>query len=168
MIVPRVLYGASVMFGLVGVALRVRAPLPPAIASPLTPPLAAGARNVGATREDADAYEPIAAADVFSPTRTPPAVRFTPDQTTERPAPTPPIRRAKGVEPSVHLFGIVTMPSGAIALLSAPGVPGTKMYRTGDRVGGGSVTAITDSTVVVARRSGSLVLRLPSGKTKRP
>lgn len=165
---PRVLYGATVVFALVGAALRVRAPRPPAAAPRVTPPLAARPRPVGTWHEDATAYAPIAAADVFSPTRTPPAVRFTPDQTADRPAPTPVSRRTRDEEPGVHLFGIVIMPSGAIALLSVPGAPGTRIYRRGDHVGGGAVAAITESTVVIARRSGALVLRLPSRKTKRP
>lgn len=169
MITSRVLYGATIIFGLVGVILHVRAPQPPAIVSPVTPALAARVRPVGATHTDANAYEPIAATDVFSPTRTPPVVRFRPDQPTDRPASSPVVQRANGETPSVHLFGIVTMPRGAIALLSVPGVPGTRVYRTGDHAGDGSVKAITESTVVIARRSGVQVLRLPAGKKrKRP
>ena len=40
-------------------------------------------------------------------------------------------------------------------------VPGAEVYRVGDEVRGGRITTIGDSTVVLTRPSGPLVLRLP-------
>ena len=168
---PRALFGAAIVFGLTGIALRTRPPLPPAVASSAraAPELVQG-RHAGIVREDSNAYAPIAAANVFSPTRTPPAVRFTPDRTPDRAAPVPVARRARVVEePAVHLYGITIAPSGALALLATnPSARGAQIYRVGDRVAGGSLAAITDSTVVIARARGRLVLRLPSAKKKLP
>lgn len=168
---PRALYGAAIVFGLTGIALRTMPPLPPAVASSaLAAPLHESGHRAGIVREDPNAYASIAAANVFSPTRTPPAERFTPDRTPDRPAPVPVARRARVVEePAVHLYGITIAPSGALALLATnQSARGAQIYRVGDRVAGGSVAAITDSTVVIARARDRLVLRLPSAKKKLP
>jgi hypothetical protein len=175
LIAPRMLYWATIGFGLVGVALRVLPP-PHLSASPLTPLLSTSERPVGATREDhritdPNAYEAIVAGDVFSPTRTPPDVRFTPDRATGEPAAVPGPRRRTVQEPSVRLVGITMAPSGAVALIEtnrAAGGAGAAIYRVGDRVGEGSVATITDSMVLIARERGSLVLRLPPAKKTRP
>jgi hypothetical protein len=49
-----------------------------------------------------------------------------------------------------------------VALIDAdPRIPGAEVYRVGDEVRGGRIAAVTDSTVVIARPSGPLTLRLP-------
>jgi hypothetical protein len=61
------------------------------------------------------------------------------------------------------LYGITTGARGTIALIDAdPKIRGAELYRVGEQVGGGRITSITDSTVVISRASGSLILRLPS------
>jgi hypothetical protein len=170
-IAPRLLYGAAVALGIVGVALRVRLPLRAPEAGPLTvtPPPAVRRSHLAATPEDANAYEPVVATDIFSPTRAPPAVRFSPDQAADRPAPPPVTRPARVEGPGARLVGTTIAPSGATALIVAdPNASGAQIYRVGDWVGGGSLVAITDSAVVIARARGRLVLRLPATKTARP
>ena len=62
-----------------------------------------------------------------------------------------------------RLYGITVGAGGAVALIDAdPKIRGAELYRVGDRVGGSPITAITDSTVVIARKGGPLVLRLRS------
>jgi hypothetical protein len=62
----------------------------------------------------------------------------------------------------MHLYGITKGPGGAVALIDAdPRIPGAEVYRVGDEVRGGRIAAVTDSTVVIARPSGPLTLRLP-------
>ena len=71
--------------------------------------------------------------------------------------------KRKPAEPAIKLFGITRGPGGAVALIDAdPKVPGAELYRVGDELRDGRVRFISDSTVLVARPSGRLVLRLPS------
>jgi hypothetical protein len=68
----------------------------------------------------------------------------------------------------LRLFGITAGPEGSIALIDAdPKIAGAELYRVGDRVGGGSITRISDSTVVISRSGGPLVLRLPASLKSR-
>ncbi|HWZ58355.1 MAG TPA: hypothetical protein VNW46_05205 [Gemmatimonadaceae bacterium] len=160
MMTPRTLYALAAGFGLVGATLAISPPLRPTAASPSASwPHPAPVRRLSPTAHDTNVFAGIAATDVFSDTRTPPAVRFTPD-----PIPTraPVVRRVSTDEPTVHLSGIAITPRGATALI------GSAIYRVGDRVGGGSVAAITDSTVVIERAHGPLVLRLPLPRKPRP
>jgi hypothetical protein len=165
MIALRMLYGIAFGAALVGAAVRLMPPLR-STAAALAPVSAPIARERGSApaREDSNAYDAIAAKDVFSPTRTPPAVRFTPDRGIDQPAPTRVAHRAPIAEPIVHLFGITIAPPprGAVAMI------GGSLYRVGDRVGGGTVAAMTESTVVINRARGPLVLRLPMAKKHRP
>jgi hypothetical protein len=165
MIAARMLYGIAFGAALVGAAVRLMPPLRPTAATlaPASAPIARERRSAPA-REDSNAYDVIAAKDVFSPTRMPPAVRFTPDRGIDQPAPTRVVHRAPIAEPTVHLFGITIAPppSGAVAMI------GGSLYRVGDRVGGGTVAAMTESTVVIDRARGPLVLRLPTAKKHRP
>ena len=76
--------------------------------------------------------------------------------------------KPKPAGPGIRLFGITKGPNGAVALIDAdPKIKGAEIYRVGDRVAGWPISAISDSTVVVARPSGPLVLRLPSAVKKR-
>ena len=74
----------------------------------------------------------------------------------------------KPADTPARLFGITRGPGGAVAVIDAdPAVPGAEIYRVGDQVRGGRVTAIGDSTVVLSRPSGPLVLRLPDAGARR-
>jgi hypothetical protein len=116
--------------------------------------------------ENAAPYAAIVASNIFSPTRAAPSVRFTPNRPTGAATPAPPKSRPSG--PSIRLFGITKGLNGAVALIDAdPKVKGAEIYRVGDRVAGSPITAINDSTVVIARPSGPLVLHLhDAGKKK--
>jgi hypothetical protein len=98
-------------------------------------------------------YDAIVAANIFSPDRAPPAVRFSlPGRETAPPKPR---------EPTLRLYGITVGAQGAVAIIDAdPAIPGAEIYHLGDLVAGARVLAITDSTVTLAEPSGPLVLRL--------
>jgi hypothetical protein len=131
-----------------------------------TVPAATQAIQAMATSGDAGMYARIAAANVFSQARTPPTVRFVPEG---RPAPTPAgDAKPKPQQPVFRLFGITVAAKGAIALIEAnPKIRGAELYRVGDTLGGSPITAITDSTVVIRRASGPLILRLPPAAQRR-
>jgi hypothetical protein len=117
--------------------------------------------------EDAAPYAAIVAGNLFSPTRAPPAVRFTPNRPTGAAAPTPK-PKPKPASPGIRLFGITKGPNGAVALIDAdPKIKGAEIYRVGDRVAGSPISAISDSTVVIARPSGPFVLHLRSAVKRR-
>jgi hypothetical protein len=83
--------------------------------------------------------------------------------------PTPPKPTPKPAAPGIRLFGITKGPDGAVALIDAdPKIKGAEIYRVGDRVAGSPISAISDSTVVIARPSGPFVLHLPSAVRKKP
>jgi hypothetical protein len=132
---------------------------------PGTPPgiqLPAPARpaELPANLRDQSAYAVIAAGNVFSQTRTAPKVRFVPEGRSE-PAPAVAAKQ-RPRQATLRLFGITAGPQGSIALIDAdPKIIGAELYRVGDRVGGGSITSISDSTVIISRPGGTLVLRLP-------
>jgi hypothetical protein len=112
------------------------------------------------TATNVSIYAPIAGANVFTRTRKAPLVRFVPEG---REAPEAPAAPVKPRQPVFRLYGITVGAQGAVALIDAdPKVRGAELYRVGDKVGGSSITAITDSTVVIARKGGPLVLRLRS------
>jgi hypothetical protein len=99
------------------------------------------------------AYDAIVAANIFSPDRAPPAVRFSLPGQAAAPA------KPRG--PTLRLYGITVGAQGAVALIDAdPNIPGAEIYRLGDLVAGARIVAITDSTVTLAQPSGPLVLRL--------
>jgi hypothetical protein len=157
---PRALYGAAAALVLVGIALRLApASLPPADpargAPVVTKPLAARS-----TAANVSLYAPIAGGNVFTRTRKAPLVRFVPEG---RKAPDSAAAPVKPRQPVFRLYGITVGAGGAVALIDAdPKVRGAELYRVGDRVGGFPITGITDSTVVIARKGGSLILRLRS------
>jgi hypothetical protein len=60
-------------------------------------------------------------------------------------------------------------PQGAVALIRDDAVArSAEVYHIGDLVGGARLVAITDSTVTLERRSGPLVLHLPTGRRAGP
>jgi hypothetical protein len=110
----------------------------------------------------------VVSANAFSPTRSPPAVRYIPPGKNRPDTAAPPRRPAKPAEPAIRVFGITKSAGGAVALIEAdPKVPGAEVYRVGDRIKGSPITAITESTVVVARQPRPLVLRLLPDRKRR-
>jgi hypothetical protein len=155
---PRALYGVAAALALLGVGLRLAPARLPGAEPALELPAATQLSQSQAILGDERSYAPIAAANVFSPTRTPPKVRFvpegraSPDTAAPAPKPQPPLFR---------LYGITVTVKGATALIDAdPKIPGAELYRLGDSIGGAPITVITDSTVVIDQTSGPLVLRL--------
>jgi hypothetical protein len=167
MIGPRSLYVAAALFTAAGAVLRFA----PVNAAEVTDvgPVAPAAAVVPRPEPPADPnrYAAIVASNAFSAGRTAPRERYIPEGLRRD---TQPVARAprKLAEPSARLFGITRGPGGAVALIDAdPAVPGAEVYRVGDAVRGGRITAIGDSTVVLTRPSGPLVLRLPDAGERR-
>jgi Type II secretion system protein C len=156
---PRVLYGIAGAFALAGLALRLAPAQLPREEPPLELPAATQPFQSQGVLGDEHSYAPIAVTNVFSQDRTPPKTRFVPEG---RAAPDAMVRVAKPRRPAFRLYGITVTERGATALIDAnPKVPGAELYRLGDAVGGAPITAITESTVVIRRSGGPLVLRLP-------
>ena len=165
MTLVRSLYAAAGALLIAGLGLRL-APtrLPRAQAAPLdVPDVPAEAQPEAAPTSirPAPRSDAITAANIFSPDRTPPAVRFSlPGRAA---APTKP----RG--PTLRLYGITVGAQGAVAIIDAdPSIPGGELYRVGDLVAGARVLAITDSTVTLAQPSGPLVLRLQRAARRGP
>lgn len=170
---PRPLYAGALGLGLVALALRL-APVPhPGAVSPAELPQPARRPALHPLNEDPAPYAAIVAGNIFSPSRAPPAVRFTPDRPTVGAALTPPKPKPKPkpkpAGPAFRLFGITKGLNGAVALIDAdPAIKGAEIYRVGDRVAGLPISAISDSTVDLARPGGPLVLHLPSAVKATP
>ena len=163
----RVLYATAGVLALLGLWLRLARsalPSPRADAAELPAPAAGRGAPAPAQQPPAAGFEAIAAANIFSQTRTAPSVRFVPvGQAAKRAAPAAP--RA----PALKLYGTTLSPQGAVAIIDAdPKVPGAEIYRLGDLVAGARLVAITDSDVTLAKPSGPLVLRLPPTQGKKP
>lgn len=162
MTLVRSLYAAAGALLIAGLGLRL-APtrLPRAQAAPLDVPAEAQPEAAPTSTRPAPRSDAIIAANIFSPDRTPPAVRFSlPGRAA---APTKP----RG--PTLRLYGITVGAQGAVAIIDAdPSIPGGELYRVGDLVAGARVLAITDSTVTLAQPSGPLVLRLQRAARRGP
>jgi len=158
----RSLYAAAAALVIAGWGLRL-APtrLPRAQTAPLDVPAEAQPEAAPTSTRPAPRSDAIIAANIFSPDRTPPAVRFSlPGRAA---APTKP----RG--PTLRLYGITVGAQGAVAIIDAdPSIPGGELYRVGDLVAGARVLAITDSTVTLAQPSGPLVLRLQRAARRGP
>jgi len=158
----RSLYAAAGALLIAGLGLRL-APtrLPRAQTAPLDVPAEAQPEAAPTSIRPAPTSDAITAANIFSPDRTPPAVRFSlPGRAA---APTKP----RG--PTLRLYGITVGAQGAVAIIDAdPSIPGGELYRVGDLVAGARVLAITDSTVTLAQPSGPLVLRLQRAARRGP
>ena len=163
LLTPRTLYGMAGVFVVLGLGFRVAPARVPAAQPAKDLPAAAHPSDPASPVGDERSYALVAAGNVFSQTRTPPKVRFVPEGRSE-PAPAPTTRQ-KPRAPALRLYGIT---AGTIALIDAdPKIRGAELYRVGDRVGSGRITSITDSTVVISRAGGSLILRLPSSRRSR-
>lgn len=167
MIAPRLLYVAAALFAAGAAALRVAPASAPEVAGTASAPAGATPAPPRESSADAQRYAAIVASNAFSPSRTAPAIRFVPEglrkdtQTVVR-------EPRKPREVPVLLFGITRGPGGAVALIDAdPAVPGAEVYRVGDAVRDGRLTDIGESTVVLTRPSGRVVLRLPDAAERR-
>jgi hypothetical protein len=164
---PRPFYAAAALFIAAGAALRL-APVrgPEALdAAPVAAAAAPGPRRT--PPPDTQRYRTIVAMNAFSAARTAPATRFLPEGLRRDTVPVARTAR-KPAEVPARLFGITRGPGGAVALIEAdPTVPGAEVYQVGDEVRGGRITAIGDSTVVLSRPSGRIVLRLPDAGARR-
>ena len=162
MTLVRSLYAAAAALLIAGLGLRL-APtrLPRAQAAPLDVPAEAQPEAAPTSTRPAPRSDAIIPANILSPDRTPPAVRFSlPGRAA---APTKP----RG--PTLRLYGITVGAQGAVAIIDAdPSIPGGELYRVGDLVAGARVLAITDSTVTLAQPSGPLVLRLQRAARRGP
>jgi hypothetical protein len=164
-ITPRGFYGGTAVLVVLGLGLRLAPTRLPEAGEAATVPAATQAIEAMASSADAGVYAPITTGNVFSQTRTPPTVRFVPEGRSA-PAPAEP-SRPKVRQPVFRLFGITLGAEGAIALIEAnPKIAGAELYRLGDSVGGFLITAITESTVVIGRAGGPLVLRLTPGERR--
>jgi hypothetical protein len=164
--VTRALYAAAAALVLIGLGVR----LAPTSAAAVRP-LAADAipRTTVAPAEPSAqtlrSAQEIVAMNVFAQSRTPPKVRYTPPELARKEA-APVRRRVRApAPPPFHVVGTVMGPLGATALIEAdPKVPGAEVYRVGDRVGGGRLAAISDSTIVLDGPKGRQVFRLHADK----
>ena len=155
---PRSLYGTAAALGLIGLGLRLAPARLPGAQPGVGLPVAAQLPPSQASLRDERSYAPIAGANVFSQTRTPPAVRFVPEGHSPRDSAAP---SAKPKPRVFRLYGITVTAKGATALIDAdPKIRGSELYHLGDRIGGAPITAITESTVVVGRPGRPLILRL--------
>jgi len=157
----RNLYVAAGVLLVGGLALRL-APtaLPQPRAETLAVPAVAHPESAPTTMPPVPRYDTIIAANILSPDRTPPAVRFS--------LPGRAVAPTKPQGPTLRLYGITVGGQGPVALIDAdPNIPGAENYRLGDMVAGARVVAITDSTVTLARPSGQLVLRLQPVRRRR-
>ena len=159
----RLLYGAAAILFLAGFAVRVMpAPLPrPETVTGLRLP-AAG--TIGVTRLALAEDSTIVHGNLFSPSRSAPAVRYSPPDLA--PSPQPARAVARGGSPGLRLLGTV---SGTAALLDAnPEIPGAEIYQIGDVIRGKRLVEVLDSTAVLEGPTGRTVLRLEQHKPSTP
>jgi hypothetical protein len=158
----RLLWLAAAVCGLGGAALRVAPPAP--VAS--TPAAPAGARAPALARPagrrappaDAAREAPVVQSNIFSASRTPPEKRYSPNAVDSAP---PKPKAKKPAPPPIRVFGITKDARGGIAIIEAdPKVRGPELYRLGDRLAGGRIASITDSSVIVVRPGGKVILPL--------
>ncbi|MSR22514.1 MAG: hypothetical protein EXR92_03055 [Gemmatimonadetes bacterium] len=108
---------------------------------------------------DPAAGQTIVAADIFSASRTAPAVRYNPVDPDAGNVPDPsPITEDQAVP---QLYGTVVGPRGASALMRLDaGTTGAQLYREGDRGGTYRVEEIDEQSVVLSGPEGRIVVRL--------
>ena len=150
----RVLYATAGVLAGAGLFLRLLpTPLPAAERRSLALPPPPGARE--ASPPPSTVYGPIATADMFSIRREPPRARFVPVGSAH------PVVVGPPHHPGPRLYGITVGPEGSVAVISTdPGVVRAELYQVGDTLLGARVVAITESTVTLARPSGSFTLHL--------
>jgi hypothetical protein len=161
--VPHALYGAGVVLVVLGSWLRLVRPSPPR-ASGAELPVAVLHPMEPVGRTAVPSYDGVVTGNIFSKQRTPSAMRFTPAGSRRVPS-----AGDAGRGAPITLYGITLGPRGAVALIHAdPKSAGADLYHLGDLVAGGRLVAMTESTVTVARPSGSLVLHLQTGRSLKP
>jgi hypothetical protein len=164
--VTRALYAAAAVFVLIGLGLRL-APTSAAAVQPLAADVIprTTVAPAGPSVQTLRSVQEIVAMNVFAQSRTPPKVRYTPPELAKKDT-TPARPRVKEPgPPPLRIVGIVTGPLGTMALIEAnPKIPGAELYRVGDRVGGGRLAAIGDSTIVLDGPKGRQVFRLRADK----
>lgn len=167
--ITRALWLAAMGFASAGLALPLV--VPPMPRETLSIGVPEPVRPMPPRSSDVTGHSSIITSNIFSPSRTPPPSRFIPKQFNVARAPafqTPPGHAKR--ETPLQLRGITISSAGSTAVIDGdPAVPGSGLYRVGDRIAGGAIVAIRDSAVVIAQTSGRLVLRLPSPSSpKRP
>jgi hypothetical protein len=157
----RCLSFAAAIFLAVGLVLRVAPPNLPPVGLP-APTAARAAALPPPAAEPPGITTAIATGDIFSASRTPPRVRYTPPDLlpARRSAPTAAARRGPA-PPRLRLFGTVVGSSGTAALIDADSaIRGAEIYQVGDEVEGQRIVAVSESTVVLEGAAGRTVLRL--------
>jgi hypothetical protein len=155
----RPLYAAAAALAVTGLALRLVPVGQPSLTATSTSAshLGDGGRTLpvqtAAGVLDSASADPIVTGNIFARSRTAPGRAGTVATSKARVAP---VVHA----PAFTLYGTTIGPSGAVALIDA-GTGGVHMYHAGEMVAGAQVEDITDSTVTLARASGSLILHLP-------
>lgn len=119
---------------------------PPAPAPAATPPAAEPPGG-------APAYTVIATRNLFSPTRS-----------EAPPAPVTPVVSL----PKPNLYGVIVREGASVAYLEDPVTKRVAGYREGDVIAGGTVQAISNDRVVLARPDGSVDVRLHDPSKPRP
>lgn len=164
------LRAGGTMLAVAGIALAV---VPPSTASTAMAPVA-GALGALPTASAADAESlavEIIVANIFAPSRRPPASRYLPDDAmsdssgtlsggaddaTMTPAAFEPI-----------LFGTMVDSAGSLALVQFSMTdPAPRLVRVGDRVGDWRVISIAPRTVVLQGPPGRITLRLPTEEAR--
>jgi hypothetical protein len=141
---------------------RPAAPAPDLAATDLSPRPAAPVPPPA----DAGRYAPVVESNIFSATRTPPAKRYSPNAAADS-APPPP-KPKKPAPPPIRVFGITKDARGGVAIVEAdPKVRGPELYRLGDRLAGGTIASITDSSVIVVRPGGKVTFPLATRERRR-
>jgi hypothetical protein len=151
-----VLAGAALIC--VGLIVKQFAGSRPVVTTRSRPPattLAPPGPSAESPRPPAQAYNAIAARNLFSPTRTESSVAAT----GSGPA-------LNVVKPNLH--GVVLRDGAPIAYLEDPLTKRTAGYRIGDPIAGGTVQTISADTVVIARPDGSVDVRLRDPSKPRP
>jgi hypothetical protein len=159
---PRRLVAINVVLGAVSVLcvafiVKQIATVRPTAAPRSRPPVAApaGAPPAGESRSTPQAYNVIAARNLFSPTRTEsagPALAG----------------NAPAVVAKPNLHGVVLREGSPIAYLEDPLTKRIAGYRIGDPIAGGTVQTISADAVVISRPDGMVDVRLRDPSKPRP
>jgi hypothetical protein len=167
-IATRLLWLGAAALALGGAALRVAPPppLPVAPAVPAPPPIRTAVQPPEPPA-DAARYTPVVQSNIFSASRTPPEKRYSPNAEADS-APPPKPKPKKPAPPPIRVFGITKDTRGGIAIIEAdPKVRGPELYRLGDRLAGGTIASITDSSVIVVRPGGKVIFPLVTRERQR-
>jgi hypothetical protein len=153
-----------------GLAFRCLPLAPPALAPRAIPPAQRDdppplSVQMASGAFDSAAVDPIVAADIFARSRVappPPSAHGPVVHVQQRHAPPSPR------ESTFTLQGTTIGPGGAVALIATAASPQAHVYSVGDSIEGARLILITDSTAVLTRVSGVLVLHLPPSVRSTP